>query len=180
MKPKTLLFLAALGAAMFAVTFLVTRAFRAEQEQLAQQWAERGDTALAASQPAVAVTAFRTALVYARDNEDLQFKLARALADSGKTEEAEAYFNNLWDGEPGDAVVNLELARLAVRKHDYADAVRFFHGAIYGVWPDEPERHRNQARLELIHFLLDRGATAQADARAHRAGGRIAQYRRCP
>jgi tetratricopeptide (TPR) repeat protein len=163
-KPKALLFLVALGAAMFVVTFFVTRAFRAEQGQLAQQWSERGDAALAASQPAVAATAFRTALLYARDNEDFQFKLAKALADSGKIEEAEAYFDNLWDSEPGEAVINLELARLAVRKQDYANAVRFFHGAIYGVWPDEPERHRNQARLELIHFLLDRGATAQADA----------------
>lgn len=162
--PRTLLSLLALGVGLFAVTYLITRTFRAERAQFAQQWLERGNAAMAAAQPAVAVTDFRTALVYAQDNEDYQFKLAKALADSGKADEAEAYFKNLWESEPGSAEINLQLARLAVRKHDHSSAARFFHGAIYGVWPDQPASRRNEARLELIRFLLDRGAMPQADA----------------
>ena len=122
MKPRViLLFLIALAVGLFVITFFVTRAFRAEQERLAKRWSERGNAALSASQPAVAATAFRTALLYERGNTGYQFKLAQALADSGKTDEAEAYFKNLWDAEPGNAVTNLELARLAVRKQEYGD-----------------------------------------------------------
>jgi tetratricopeptide (TPR) repeat protein len=164
MKPRALMLLVALAAGLFAVTVVVTRAFRAEQTQLARQWMDRGNAALAASQPAVAVTAYRTALLYAWNNKGYQFKLAQALADAGKTDEAAAYFKNLWESEPGNAVVNLELARLAVRKRDFNEAMRFFHAAIYGVWPDDPATHRRRARREFIHFLLDFGATAQANA----------------
>jgi Tfp pilus assembly protein PilF len=110
------------------------------------------------------VTDFRNALSYSRDDVQYRLKLAKALADSGQTEEAAAYFNNLWENDPSNAAVNLELARLAVRRQDLSQALRFFHAAIYGIWPDEPERRRDAARLELVGFLLRRGATLQADA----------------
>ena len=162
-KPRILVFLLTLAAALFTIAFFVTRAFHAEESRLARQWSEKGDVLLAA-QPAAAAAAFRAALLYDRDNEDFQFKLAQALAASGRTKEAEAYLHNLWDGAPENAPVNLELARLAARRGDNAEAVRFFHGAIYGVWPAKAEERRNQARRELVHYLLDHNQTTQADA----------------
>ena len=163
-RATTIGFLLAFGAILFAITSLVTREFRAEQDLLGRQWFERGNAALSASQAAVAATDFRNALIYSRDNAQYRFQLAKALVDSGRTEEAATYFTGLWESDPGNAIVNLELARLATRRQDISEALRFYHAAIYGLWPNEPERQRSAAWLELIEFLLHRGATMQANA----------------
>jgi tetratricopeptide (TPR) repeat protein len=60
--------------------------------------------------------------------------------------------------------VNLELARLAARDHAVSDALRFYHGAIYGEWDDDPVLRRRTARLELVEFLLDAGQKDAARA----------------
>jgi tetratricopeptide (TPR) repeat protein len=60
--------------------------------------------------------------------------------------------------------VNLELAHLAARKGDAAEANRYFHNAIYGVWEMDPQNQRRQVRLELCEFLLSRGEKQAAQA----------------
>ena len=84
-----------------------------------------------------AISALRTALAYLPDNFEYRLKLAEALAAAGHTRQAQAYLRALWDEEPGNGTVNLELARLAASA-DIADVLRFYHGAIYGVWQDNP------------------------------------------
>lgn len=111
-----------------------------------------------------AVEDFRAALSYDRNNFDYQLSLARALRDSGRTDEAEAYLITLWEQQPQDGFVNLALARLEVRKDSVQDALRYYHSAIYGVWPSDSDTHRSQAQLELINFLLDHKALPQAQA----------------
>jgi tetratricopeptide (TPR) repeat protein len=56
--------------------------------------------------------------------------------------------------EPGNGLVNLELARLAARNHDPTDALLYYHGAIYGAWAGDQGAKRRGARLELVEFLL--------------------------
>ena len=111
-----------------------------------------------------AVEDFRAALSYDRNNFDYQLSLARALRDSGRVDEAEAYLITLWEQQPQDGFVNLALARLEVRKDSVQDALRYYHSAIYGVWPSDSDAHRSQAQLELINFLLDHNALPQAQA----------------
>jgi predicted Zn-dependent protease len=90
--------------------------------------------------------------------------LAYALAAAGRRPEARAYLLGLWEREPGNGRVNLELARLAARSSSVPEAVQYYHDAIYGQWDDDPAGHRRRAGLELAEFLLSVGQKAQAQA----------------
>ena len=163
-EPAIVLVLVLNAAAFFGLTHFYTRAFQLRRDQLAARWFDRGEHELESGKASSAVDDLRTALSYAPDDAGYRLRLAQALAQAGRTNEARAYFGALWEAQPGNGLLNLELARLAVRRNDVASAMRFFHGAIYGVWSDDPRDRRRQARLDLIHFLLDRHQTAEADA----------------
>jgi tetratricopeptide (TPR) repeat protein len=111
-----------------------------------------------------AVTDFRTALLYARDNYDYQLNLAEALLGLGRTNEAYSYLVNLWERQPENGRVNLDLARIAAQRGQTEQAQRYYHNAIYAVWPGDQERKRRETRLELIEYLLNINARAQAQA----------------
>ena len=104
--------------------------------------------------PREAVADFRNALAYSRDNDLYRLRLAQALMADHRPQEARSHLLSLWEKEPGDGTLNLELARLAAMWGDTPQAVRYYHAAIYGVWPDEPMAHRWQIRFELSEYLL--------------------------
>lgn len=84
-----------------------------------------------------------------------------------RPQEARAHLLSLWEKEPGDGTLNLELARLAVVWGDTPQAIRYYHAAIYGVWPDNPAEHRLQIRFELSEYLLQHHTVLDAkDAQA--------------
>jgi hypothetical protein len=58
------------------------------------------------------------------------------------SEKAYAYLINLWEREPENGLVNLELARIAAQKGDTEQALRYYHNAIYAVWPGDQEVQR--------------------------------------
>ena len=140
----TLTLIAILSFAL--VSRLVTR-YRANERQLAWHVFEQGQARDKAGDP----------LQY-------QLNLARALRDSGKLDEAEAYLSALWQRTPEDGIVNLALARLAVRRNSIPGALRYYHNAIYGSWPNDLETNQRNARLELIHFLIQRKANSFAES----------------
>lgn len=148
----------------FGLTRLVVSSYRARQGALAQQWSGQGDTAAQAGSFQKAVQDYRTALIYSSGNKSYEMKLAEALLGASQFGEARAYLQSLLDQEPGNGLVNLELARLAVRDHDYPAAVTYFHNSIYGAWETDPQENRRKARLELIQLLLDQGQTNEAQA----------------
>jgi tetratricopeptide (TPR) repeat protein len=84
-----------------------------------------------------------------------------ALMQAGHEDEARVHLVNLWETRPGDAQVNLQLARVMARLGHSQEAVRYYHGAIYGVWDSDPLEKRQAARFELAKYLL---ATRQANA----------------
>ena len=153
-----------IATALWMVTYFTTQAYAARQQQLAREWFQRGETQMRAGRLDQAVHYFRTALAYSHENFGYRLRLAEALAAAGHTRQAQAYLLALWEEEPGNGTVNLELARLAERSNDPAAAARFFHGAIYGLWQNDPAGHRREARIELIEFLLQRGEAQQAQS----------------
>ncbi len=153
-----------LAAVLWAVAHYVTAAYAARQQQLAQEWYSRGDDALGAARLEEAVSDLSTALAYSHESFRVRLRLAEALAAGHHVRQAQAYLQALWDEQPGNATVNLELARIAAGSGEAADAIRYYHGAIYGLWNSDPIRNRRDTRLELIHFLLARGAKQQAEA----------------
>jgi tetratricopeptide (TPR) repeat protein len=146
----------------FVLTGFLARSYHDKKAQLAQDWYRRGETNLQATKAAVAIEDFRTALVYAPETPLYRLRLAQALVAAGRYEEGRAYLLSLWEKEPGNGVLNVELARLAVRRNDVNEAIRYFRNAVYGVWETDPPARRRAARLELCEFLIRAGAKEEA------------------
>jgi tetratricopeptide (TPR) repeat protein len=163
-KPVMLALLAVLAVIGFGAVSGLSRGYRAQRESLGNRWFSRGVADLSAGHFASAVTDFRAALLYSRDNYDYQLNLAEALIGLGRTIEAHSYLVNLWDREPENGVVNLDLARIAAQRGQREQAQRFYHNAIYATWPRDQEGKRRDTRLELIEYLLSINARAQAQS----------------
>lgn len=163
-QPVMLALLAVLGVIFFLGVAGLSRAYHAQRKALGSRWFSRGMADLNARRYDIAVTEFRSALLYSRDNYDYQLNLAEALLGLGRTAEVYSYLANLWEEEPENGVVNLELSRIAAQRGQTEQAQRYYHNAIYAVWPDDQEGRRRETRLELIEYLLSINARAQAQA----------------
>jgi tetratricopeptide (TPR) repeat protein len=163
-QPVMLALLAVLAVIFFTAVSGLSRAYQGQRQSLGSRWFSRGVVDLQARRFDSAVTEFRSALLYSRDNYAYQLNLAEALIGLKRTGEASSYLVNLWDRQPEDGVVNLELARIAVQKGQTDEALRYYHNAIYAAWSTDQEDNRREARLELIEFLLSTNTKAQAQA----------------
>jgi cytochrome c-type biogenesis protein CcmH/NrfG len=165
--PMILLVLTLAAVAGFAaVSHLVTR-YTANQQARGRKLYALGLEYTRASHYDDAIAAFRAALTCDPSNSQYQLSLARALRDSNdprRLDEAESYLLALWQRTPQDASINLALARVAAHRGSIEDATRYYHNAMYGVWNSDLDANRNKARVELIQFLLKKGARAQADS----------------
>jgi tetratricopeptide (TPR) repeat protein len=157
--------LTVLAVALFSAVSGLSRVYQTQQASLGNRWFTRGMADLNARQFDSAVKEFRAALLYSRDNYTYQAYLARALIGDNRIGEASAYLSNLWERQPEDGMVNLELARISAQKPDSQQALRYYHNAIYASWPGNEERvQRHDARVELIEYLLRINAKAQAES----------------
>ena len=165
-EAETVLGLSVVGlAVLFAVTGFAVSLYHAKYESLGREWHSRGEADLNAGKALKAVVDFRTALVYARDSDADQLDLARALMAANRTDEAKAYLTSMWDRNPGDAVVNLALGRLAATQRNTDDALRYYHYAMYGDWGSrDPAEARRAARLELYQYLIKENERPLAEA----------------
>lgn len=148
--------------AFFVVTGFAAKYYHAEQRAMAEEWYARGEADLRMNEPRRALEDFRNALAYSKEDSLYRLRLAQALVAAGRTQEARTYLLSLWDRQPGNGTVNLELARLAAKEHNVAEATRYYHNAIYGVWNNDPSEKRRMVRLELAEFLLGVGADSEA------------------
>jgi len=163
-QPVTLALLIGLAVVFFLAVSALARIHDAQRESLAERWAARGVDSLNAQQYAPAIDDFRTALLYARDNGAYQLSLAEALMGLNRLDEAHAYLVNLWEKEPDNGLVSLELARVAVSKNQTEQALRYYHNSIYGTWNGDQDVERRKVRLELISYLMRTDARPQAEA----------------
>ena len=163
-EPVILALLSALAVLSFLAVGGLSRMYHAQQQALGNRWFTRGTADLKDGHFDRAVGDFRAALRYSRDNYDYQLNLAQSLIGLNRTDEAYAYLINLWDREPENGLVNLELARIAAKKGENERALRYYHNAIYAIWPGDQEAQRRNTRLELIEYLLGIHARAQAQS----------------
>lgn len=162
---ETVLSLSLLGLIIF---FLVTGAIVSDYHQKLQslgiEWFDAGREQLAKNNPRTALADFRNSLVYNPDDRRVEFQLAEALSAEGRNQEAQSYLLGLLAQAPSDAPVNLALARIAATTGSEADTLRYYHGAIYGIWPSDPQTNRLKARFELCSFLVAENDAASADS----------------
>lgn len=123
----------------------------------AQALAEAGDFD-------ASIDEYREALTYVRDSPDYRLRLAVALYDTDRWEEAKTHFSELLVGDPTLAEPNLYLARIAERRNDLNQAINHYRTAVYGRWPSDPVQRRIQTRFELMSLLERQGEQAHAVA----------------
>jgi len=140
--------------ALFTATVFLFRSFTNLRARLSKRWLDRGEAALRSGHPEMAVEDLRSALAYSPGQRSIEIELAEALAGAGRIQEATSYFNTLVEAEPGSGIINLQLARLAVRQGNQAEALDRYRLSIYGNWEGDGSVRRRDVRLELIDYLI--------------------------
>ena len=159
-----IILLVVMAVGLWLATHFVTTAFGRTQDALSRRWFRTGQAELASGKVQDAILSLQTALTYSRENYQYRLRLGQALVQAGRLRQANGYLLAMWDQQPGNGTVNLELARIAAQTGDFQQALRFYHGAIYGLWDDNPEARRRDVRLELIPYLLRNNAKEQAQS----------------
>jgi tetratricopeptide (TPR) repeat protein len=148
--------------------FMVTRAVASSNREMAfrdaAEWYGRGEQAFAAGHLEEAIDDLRRASARDRGNAVYIRSLARALSEHHDDEAARNLLLTLRESSPDDVQLNIDLARLAARRHDTTEASRFYHNALYAPWPVDGTDERRRIRLELIQFLLDHNQRGRAEA----------------
>ena len=163
-EPRVIVALASVATLGFFGVSGLSKIYHRELDARGSQWFASGDSALRDNKLASAVNDFQVALSFSRDNFEYELRLAQALVALNRTEEALAYLDNLWQRQPENGSVNLELARIYSKKKDITKALRYYHNAIYAVWSTDADAQQLSVRLELIGFLLEQKAQYQAEA----------------
>ena len=89
--------------------------------------------------------------------------LATALAAADHIEEARQAMLRLRASAPESGEINLNLARLSAKEGQTSEAVRYFHNALFGVWPqDQTVGQHSKVRTELVRYLLAHCDASQA------------------
>jgi len=152
----SLVTLFAITALLAVLTNYLYQSYASHQVALANRWLQRGEQAMRDDKPLAAIDALRSALAYAPNERSTQIKLAQALASAGRIQEATVYFNTLLETEQGNGLINLQLARLAARQGNEAQAIDDYQKAIYGSWEGDGYVRRREVRFELIDYLISR------------------------
>src|SRR5271154_1637081 len=145
----------AITIVLAVLTWFLFNSFARHRQELAQRWLARGQAAMASGHPEQAVEAFRAALEYGPAQREAEVKLAMALAAADRTVEATSYFNTLLETEPGNGIINLELARLSAKQTNKSKAIEYYQRALDGTWQGDGYERRRAVRLELARYLLD-------------------------
>jgi tetratricopeptide (TPR) repeat protein len=163
-EPLILIVLSTLAIVFFVAVSALSRTLHTRQELLGERWFRRATADQKAGHLDRAIGEFQAAELYSRDSFLSQLSLAQVLAVQGRTDEAYSYLLNLREQQPDNGTVNLELARILARKGDITQTTRYYHNAIYAIWPNDPDEHRIAVSLELIEFLFANNVNTQAQS----------------
>ena len=142
---------------LFATTRLLAGWARHQQALEAATWYDRGEAALHANQTDAGLDDLRHAVAADRTSVPYALALARGLATAGHDDEAWQILQRLRGDQPEFAEINYRLARLAVKRQDLADAIRYYHNAMYGTASADPQLSRHAIAIELASVLLAHG-----------------------
>jgi len=162
-RPPTNTILGLIAAIVFviaALTFIdssLEKAERRDVEDQAQRAHIEGARLIKQGKASQGIELLRKAHALDRANTLYELDLIDALITAAKTDEAEPLMNEIMLREPDDGRANLSAARLMLEKGKTADAISYYHRAIYGEWPQNAPAQRVAARLELAHLLVSSG-----------------------
>jgi len=147
-------------AILFSIdTFLASKE-RSESRVEGQRLYDAGQRLMQQGLSVDAENQFRAALSVARDNQQYQLALARALTAAGRLSDAEANLADLLQRDGTGGEPNLAMARVLTKEGRIPEAISYYHRAIYGQWKQNALANRMQARIELIDLLVSRNEKA--------------------
>jgi len=162
--PRMLVAVFAVMVSLFVATGFLTGRYRRERQLRAERQYQAGQKLAAEGQYEKAIDQYTEALTLSRDNLTYRQALALALVKVGRTNEAEAYLQELTRSDPTNGIANLMLARIYADRGDFSSAFDYYQRAIYGLWPEDAEGNRIKVRFELIELLDREGKRTQMTA----------------
>jgi tetratricopeptide (TPR) repeat protein len=158
-----LIVLCAIAIPLFFSTKSVAARNRAMNIEIAGTFYRAGNQRLADGDVQGAIDYFRSATTNDHDNPEYMLALASALAKTDRIAEARQILERLRADAPESGEINLNLARLDSKQDRMADAVRYYHNALFGIWHEKELRSRRvSVRSELAEYLLKSGNNEQA------------------
>ena len=145
-------------AGLFAVDLFLAGLERRELRSEARHFFEEGMSLARRGRQLQAVDRFQSAVAAERSNPVYQRALAEAMLAAGKPAEARSIAADRLQREPTDAAASLLVARALVRSGMPAEAVPYYHRAIYGIWDSDTTANRVRSRFELVEVLAGMGA----------------------
>ena len=145
-------------AALFAVDMFLAKTEKAESQVEAARLFEQGRGLMQRGENAEAIERIKDAISIERGNRDYLRTLAQAQFAAGKTADAESTLTELLQSDSTDGLANLIMARVMVKEGRFAEALSYFHRAIYGHWNENAAENRLRVRFELIDLLAQRNS----------------------
>lgn len=151
-----LLLLCTIAIATFVFTRFVAGMNERAEARVGDIWFQQGEQELADHRYEPAIESFRKARARDRDKREYVLALASALQFANHNDEARQALLHIREVAPENAEINLSLARLAAKRQDVTEALRYYHNALYGLWTgSRVDQQRRDVRIELVNFLLD-------------------------
>jgi tetratricopeptide (TPR) repeat protein len=144
--------------AIFAADMFLAGMERKESRIEAARLFRQGQAAIARGQNAEGIERIKDAIAIERGNRDYSRTLAQAQLTAGKINDAEATLTDLLQTDPSDGLASLTMARVLVREGRFAEAISYFHRAVYGQWNQDAAANQLRARFELIDLLAQRNS----------------------
>jgi tetratricopeptide (TPR) repeat protein len=158
-----LVIIAVAAVPLYLFTFRMAEVNRQRNSGIAAALYRQAQRQLSARDITGAIESLRQAVTNDRNDRRFTLALATTLAEAGQDEEARNALLRLRDATPEDPNINLQLARLAARQGDLAEATRYYHHSLYGIWTGaDVEARRRDVRVELIRLLISKGERNQA------------------
>ena len=145
-------------AGLFVTDMFLAKTDRAESHIEATRLFDDGQALLKNGDPLKAVDKISDAIAIERDNRDYLRSLAAAELAAGESSDAQTTLASLLSRNSTDGLNNFLMAHVLVKEGRSADAVSYYHRAIYGSWKADAEGNRRRARLELIDLLAQQNS----------------------
>jgi tetratricopeptide (TPR) repeat protein len=138
---------------LFVADTFLARLEQSESQVQADHLFREGQDLLDRGENRQAIEKFKEAIVIERGNHQYRLALAEAQMAAGKDADAQETLNDLLQADPGDGRTALLMARVLLKEGKTAQAIAYYHRAIYGQWQPEPAKSRLAARFELVDLL---------------------------
>jgi tetratricopeptide (TPR) repeat protein len=145
-------------AALFAADMFLAKMEKAESQVEAARLFEQGRGLMQRGENAGAIERIKDAISIERGNRDYLRTLAQAQFAAGKTAEAESTLTELLQSDSTDGLTSLIMGRVMVKEGRFAEALSYFHRAMYGHWNENAAENRLRVRFELIDLLAQRNS----------------------